>query len=294
MQPTQVSGKPEGRKVSMKDKVQRHQIYEVVMDHIKAEIASGRLQPGDRIETVRELAQNLGVGQSSVREAVRVLSYMGLLRVKHGGGIFVTEQLEQNKMSPATSVLPEGTRTSMRQLLELRLAIEPMVARLAAEHATEDEVREIVQRYEFVQHVHETDLKAFQEESALQEEDVLFHMAIANASHNPLLLDALERVHGQLRESRRITSRVPQLVDSALRFHPQIAESIAAHNAVRAENFMRTHIEDVVWWLEAYDAKHRISLGDDTLSIDTSLSDISRLSSKKLLATEFTLDPFPR
>ncbi len=273
----------------MQNKIQRHQIYEVVMEHIRNDIVSGKLKAGDRIETVRELAQRLGVGQSSVREAVRVLSYMGLLRVKHGGGIFVTEQLDQDGELVSGNLLAEGARTSMRQLLELRLGIEPVAARLAAERATAEERQEIEQRCDEVQQVHQQNLKAFQERSELQEEDVLFHMSIMRAAHNPLLLDALERVHTQLRESRQITSRVPQLVDSALRFHPQITESILAHDALRAENFMRAHIEDVVWWLEVYDAEHQAKQKEEHPLTDTYAMNTLQIHKDGLLATEFTL-----
>jgi GntR family transcriptional repressor for pyruvate dehydrogenase complex len=271
----------------MQDKVQRHQLYEVVMECIRADIASGKLKAGDRLETVRELARRLGVGQSSVREAVRVLSYMGLLRVKHGGGIFVTERLDQEDAFATRKMLAEGDPTSLRHLLELRLAIEPLAARLAAERATEDDRREIRRRCDVVQQIHQQNLKAFQEQSALQEEDVLFHMAIVRASHNALLLDTLERVHNQLRESRNITSHVPQLVDSALRFHPQITESILMHDARHAENFMRTHLEDVMWWLEMYDAKRQDQPREGQSIIDNDVHALQP-SEKGLLAIEFT------
>jgi GntR family transcriptional regulator, transcriptional repressor for pyruvate dehydrogenase complex len=276
----------------MQDKVQRHQLYEVVMECIRADIASGKLKAGDRLETVRELARRLGVGQSSVREAVRVLSYMGLLRVKHGGGIFVTERLDQEGVFESRNLLAEGDRASLRHLLELRLAIEPMSARLAAERATEDDIREIERRCNIVQELHEQNLKAFQEQSVLQEEDVLFHMAIVRGAHNALLLDALERVHSQLRESRNITSHVPQLVDSALRFHPQITESICMHDARHAENFMRAHLEDVMWWLEVYDAKRQARPREGQNVTNNEVHAVQS-SEKGLLAIEFMLDSAP-
>ncbi len=232
--------------------VQRQQVYEAVMEQIRADIASGQLDPGDRLESVRDLAQRLGVGQSSVREAVRVLSYMGLLRIKHGGGIFVTERSGIEATNPIDTLL-DVERASLRHLMELRLAVEPMSARWAAERAAPSERDDIERRCGEVQDVLRRGVE-FQERSEFQEEDIAFHMAIVRAAHNPLVLDTLERVHAQLRLGRRVTAHVPQLVDSALHFHPQIAQSILARDPGRAENFSRAHVEDVLWWLEAHDA----------------------------------------
>ena len=276
----------------MQNKVQRHQIYEMVMDQIRADIASGRLKAGDRLETVRDLAQRLGVGQSSVREAVRVLSYMGLLRVKHGGGIFVTERLSLGNPPAPQGMMGEVVRTSLRHLIELRLVVEPAVARWAAERATERECEEMQRRCDKVQEMIQQGL-AQDEQSEYQEEDVEFHMSIARAAHNPLLLDTLERVHTQLRVGRLITLRVPQLVDSALRFHPQITQSILAHDAGRAENFMRAHIEDILWWLEVYDADHVERHAQVSIPADEAEALSLKTSGEGLLATEFTLPVVP-
>ncbi len=240
---------------------QRRQVYSAVMDQIRDDIAVGRLQAGDRLETVSNLAKRLGVGQSSVREAVRVLSYMGLLRVKHGGGIFVTERLSSGGTPDPIDSMADVERISLWHLMELRLVVEPAAARWAAERATAAERAEIVRRCAEVQDELRRNIE-FLENSEFQEDDVEFHLAIVRAAHNPLLLDTLERVHAQLRVGRYITSHVPQLVDSALRFHPQIAQAILAHDASRAETYARSHVEDVVWWLEQH-AADRLALGDE-------------------------------
>ncbi|GCE07858.1 FadR/GntR family transcriptional regulator [Dictyobacter aurantiacus] len=276
----------------MQDKIQRQQVYEVVMKSLKKDIESGKLKAGDRLATMRELAVHFGVGQSSVREAIRVLSHMGLLYVKHGGGIFVNERRAWEQTPATSGVLVEGVRTSLLHLLELRLAIEPMAARLAAIRATEEECQEIQQRCDEVQLIHQQNLKVYQEQSASeesisQEEDVLFHMTIVRAAHNPFLLETLEHVHGQLREGRQITWLVPQLVNSALHFHPQITESILTHDALRAESFMRAHLEDVVWWLELYDTQNQGKHQDDAGSTGSSEPGVPQRA-KGVLATELT------
>jgi GntR family transcriptional repressor for pyruvate dehydrogenase complex len=237
----------------MESQVRRRQVFSVVMDHIRDDIAAGRLQAGDRVESVSNLARRFGVGQSSVREAVRVLSYMGLLRVKHGGGIFVTERLSCGDPRDPMETMPEGERASLWHLMELRLVVEPAAARWAAERATLSERAEIQRRCNEVQGELQRNPE-FLARSEFQEDDVQFHLAIIRAAHNPLLLDTLERVHVQLRIGRYITSHVPQLVDSALRFHPQIAQAILTHDVLRAENYARSHVEDVIWWLEQHRA----------------------------------------
>jgi GntR family transcriptional repressor for pyruvate dehydrogenase complex len=271
----------------MQSKIQRHQIYEIVMEQIRQDIAAGRLKPGDRLESVRELAQRLGVGQSSVREAVRVLSYMGLLHVQHGRGIFVGEGLSPRDIIDPREHMSEGMRTSLRHLIELRLVVEPAAARWAAERATPEECEEIKRRCDEVQRLLRR--ADYAESSEFQEQDIEFHMAILRAAHNPLLLDTLERVYQQLRISRQITAHVPQLLESALRFHPQVTQSILAHDMVRAENFMRAHMEDVLWWLERYDTEHRQSRAQQGANADDQGTDAPAPTREGLLETEFLL-----
>jgi GntR family transcriptional repressor for pyruvate dehydrogenase complex len=249
----------------MQKQVQRRLVYTAVMEQIRDDIAEGRLHAGDRLESVSNLAKHLGVGQSSVREAVRVLSYMGLLRVKHGGGIFVTERLSDGGTVDPMESMAEVERASLWHLMELRLAIEPAAARGAAERATPDERVEIMRRCDEVQEELRRNIE-FLAKSEFQEDDVAFHLAIVRASHNPLFVDTLERVHTQLRIGRYITSHVPPLVDSALRFHPQIAQAILAQDAVRAENYARSHVEDVIWWLEQRASDNLAVAGKDCLN----------------------------
>jgi GntR family transcriptional repressor for pyruvate dehydrogenase complex len=236
----------------MQGKVQHHQVYEAVVERISQEITSGHLKAGERLESTRKLAERFGVGQSSIREALRVLSYMGLVRVKHGSGVFVAEQpIQHANALPSAYPWAEEPPPVLRHLIELRMVVEPPAARWAAERATAAEREEIQQRCERTQQCLSR-VDEFQRRKDFQEEDVEFHMAIVRATHNPFLIDPLERVHSLLRFGREITSHVPHLVGSALHFHPQITRSIITGDAQRAESFMRAHLEDVLWWLEMH------------------------------------------
>ena len=229
----------------------RLQVYATVLDRLHHEIAAGRLKPGDRLESMSQMAHRFGVGQSSVREAIRVLSYTGALRVKHGGGIFVNEPSVPEAQAMEH---PAEDRASLWDLMELRLVVEPAAARLAAQRATFEERTEIRRRSE--QNARAGAGGAMPEAAGMQDDDNEFHLVIVRATHNPLLLNLIEQVHGQLREGRFTLPKFDQLVESSARFHPQIAHSIMAHDPARAESFSRAHIEDAMWWLEQRASGH--------------------------------------
>ena len=110
------------------------QRYEQIADHVVGEIRAGRLRPGDRLPGERELAQRLGVGRASVREALGFLQVRGLIDTRHGAGSFVAPGAADDvgRAAPVPGVLLAAD-ASPAALLEARAILEPGMARLAAE-----------------------------------------------------------------------------------------------------------------------------------------------------------------
>lgn len=116
--------------------------YEHVVNYIQGLIFSGALKRGEKLVPERELAEQLGVGRNSVREAMRTLSLMGFISSTQGAGNYVTCDLTKNLTASIRMMLLLG-ETSYRQISELRTGIEAQAALLAARHITLEQAAEL-------------------------------------------------------------------------------------------------------------------------------------------------------
>jgi len=157
------------------------QRYERVADHLAGEVRCGTLAPGERLPSERDLARRLGVGRSSVREAIAALQLRGIVETRHGAGSFIT--------AVATDRITDGDGAerhdaSPSAVLEARGAFEPSVVRLAAARARRDPVAEDL-----------LDLMDREpDRAAWNRADRLFHRQLAAMTDNPVLLAMAESV----------------------------------------------------------------------------------------------------
>ena len=124
--------------------------YEQVAEQIRRLISSGALKPGDLLPPERELAAKLGVGRSSIRDAVRTLEVMGILEPRQGHGTVVRDLSADALVVPLSLVLTRK-RELVTELLDVRRMIEPGLAARAAKNATAEEIAkmgEILERHE--------------------------------------------------------------------------------------------------------------------------------------------------
>lgn len=217
----------------------RKLIYEIVYEEIERNIREGIWKPEDKIPTVQELSRQLEVSASSVREAIRILSQQNLLRVEQGRGTFVVQQLEE-KPENALSFLE---KSSMAQLTEARLVIEPELAAMVAEHGTKEELKEIM----FYARTME---KKFRNKENFLFEDLEFHHSIAKAAKNKILLKMVVMIGDLLAESRRLSMRIHNQNEKAVNYHLLIAKAINDRNPTQARRLMRAHILDLLEDLE--------------------------------------------
>jgi GntR family transcriptional repressor for pyruvate dehydrogenase complex len=151
-------------------------------------IVQGSVQPGERLPSENDMARELGVSRTVVREAVRLLTARGLVEARNGSGIYVRALGAELVRGPMDLLLRARGLTG-EQLLEVREGIEVQVARLAAERAT---AADIVALEKAVAVQREPSTTAAQSVEA----DLAFHHGLARATHNPLfeaLSDALAR-----------------------------------------------------------------------------------------------------
>ena len=166
-------------------KLKQPKVAEVIIEHIEQMIVEGSLQPGQPLPSERDLAVQLEVSRPSLREAIRQLVERGLLVSKHGEGTQVSEAAGLQFNNPITQLLLRDAQ-GQRDLLEFRHTLEGNIAYFAAMRATDVDREMITSAYERLQTSHAQDDDIL-EASA----DAQFHLAIAAACHNRVLLHTM-------------------------------------------------------------------------------------------------------
>src|ERR1700683_3005934 len=175
--------------------VRTSRLYEQIVQQIEESVLNGSLKPGDQLPAERELAQRLGVSRTAVREAVKTLREKGLVEAYSGRGTFVTDGTSQAARQSFDLMVKLGQAEGSPHLAELRLILEPGIAALAAARVQEPEIvalREAVTVMDGAQ----------RDPEAYIEADLDFHLALAEAAGNPLILSLIDSIVGLLREQR--------------------------------------------------------------------------------------------
>jgi DNA-binding FadR family transcriptional regulator len=221
------------------------QIYEQIAQRLEADIAAGRLTPGERLPSERELAQRLEVGRSSVREAIGALQLSGIVETRPGSGSFVAAD------APALLLARDGAGLAHHDaspfaLLDAREAFEPAVARMAAGRGGPDaEIERLLAEMDAV-----VDIASPGQRVTWSEADRLFHRRIGQLAANPVLAavcDQLAQIMDEplwrrLRDDS-VAERGHLRVHSAE--HRMIYEAIVAGDGDAAEFYAREHIRRV-------------------------------------------------
>ncbi len=209
-------------------------IYESVLEHIKARLLKGELEPGSRLPTVAVLAKQLDVGTASVREAYRILESQGILEVTQGRGTFVSSAIRDSGDVFRHFQLAE--HESLAHLLEARKLLEPGIAALAAQRATIAEADAIVDAAQGAE-------QSPPNVDDFAEENIRFHDLLASAAHNPVAARMLTAIHDLIRDVQPLAAQIPDSAEQAIHFHKLIAIAIKAGNPDAAHAFMCQHIE---------------------------------------------------
>src|ERR1700680_3479821 len=176
--------------------VRTSRLYEQIVQQIEDSVLNGSLKPGDQLPAERELAQRLGVSRTAVREAVKALREKGLVEAYSGRGTFITDGTSQAIRQSLGLMVKIGQPSGSVHLAELRLMLEPQIAALAATRIEEQllaTMREAVVVMD----------RSLHDPDAYIEADLDFHLAMAEAVENPLILSLLDSIVGLLREQRR-------------------------------------------------------------------------------------------
>lgn len=206
---------------------------------IKNAIADRRLQPGDRLPPERELARMLGVSRTSLRDALKVLSGMGLVRVRRSHGVFVAPPEDRSSMSRhlARALLLDAR--PIADLFEIRLAIETKGAAWAAARATDEQLATLAQRHDDMRQRAGSGSLSPKEANRL---DTELHRLIAEATGNAILVRIVEDLRGLLEESRDRREMPPDRIADSVAEMGRIVGAICRRDPEEAELEMHAHL----------------------------------------------------
>ena len=218
--------------------VQTSRLYEQIVRQIEDSIMQGALKPGDQLPAERDLAQQFGVSRTAVREAVKTLREKGLLEAYSGRGTFITDGTSENIRQSLDRMIKMGQPEGSLYLAEVRAILEPEIAALAATRIEEQHLTGLREAYA-VMGRSRTDPEAY------IEADLDFHLSLAEAAANPLILSLLDSIVGVLREQRLRIFRVEGGPERGQFHHQRILEAIEQRNPAKARDAMRAHLQQV-------------------------------------------------
>lgn len=204
-----------------------------IADQLRQAIFARKYLPGDRLPPERDLAQQLGVHRASVRQALKRLEIQGLLRIRHGDGIFVRDFLTEGNVSVLEAYLfsKEGQNLeSFRNIQEFRILVQREMARLAALRRTQNDLSAL-----------DLILSTEEQESdpaTFRRLDWEFFQSIARASHNILYTFLLNSVRPLHERWGALYFSIPGAIDMTRRFHGLISRAIAKGDGYRAGSVM--------------------------------------------------------
>jgi DNA-binding FadR family transcriptional regulator len=214
------------------DPVQTATTLEETVERLGTAIRLGLLGPGDRLPPERDLADQLGIARSTLRQALTSLTESGhLIALRgRGGGTFVS----------AAPPLAESSRVELdpchlREVLDQRIAVEVGTVVLAAERATAEDLRRL--------HEHVETMRIVEDFSAYRRADVFFHLGIAEAARSARLLAAMTELQGQMSELiGHIAHPAPVLARSNEQ-HADLVAALERRDGWAAAQIVREHLK---------------------------------------------------
>lgn len=214
--------------------VGRNNIADDIFYIMRELIVSGKLKPGTMLPGEVQLSEFMGVGRSTLREALRALSAIGLItRTKRG--TYINDTININNILPFPEILK---RVRCKDIVEFRGMLETKIAALAAQRALVEDIKNLSYAL--------TCMKGAENIDELTEADTLFHLHLAVASQNELLHKTYEMIRDAL-ESHIYEAFLnnPEIKFRAIKFHEKILDAVIKEDPKTAKEVMKEHISDV-------------------------------------------------
>ncbi len=217
--------------------VSKSAVAEDIVAQLLSMIREKKLRSGDKLPPKRDLAVMMDVSRPSLREALRTLSVMGIINLRHGSGIYVTA-LEPAKLVEHLDFVFSLDDSTYVQLFETRKALEPPICALAAQRITEEEIAQLEEC------LSRSRMGLIDYEAYLQA-DLDLHEIIAIAARNPLLQRFMSSLRSLGKASRKRTATLPGVVEQTIQDHQRIIQALREHQPEVAHRAMLVHLEHV-------------------------------------------------
>lgn len=205
----------------------RSRLHEEIVTIIQKQIMSGKIAPGDKLPTERELAENFNVNRATVREALRKLENLDLVEIRHGDGLYTKNYLESGNLDLIKAALnTSGREDILFNILEARRYIVPQIAYLAAQRRTQEDLDELEQ-------------VICKENLTMMERDIKVHQTIARATHNLLCTIGLNFFNQIYRDYGYLYFDNERNVERSRMFHNEIYAAVKNQKPEDARRIMR-------------------------------------------------------
>jgi DNA-binding FadR family transcriptional regulator len=224
------------------EKLSKRNHYEEITEQVKRLIVEGKLKVGDKLPSTKQMSEQFGVGRSTTREALSALKAMGLIEIRQGGGCRVISS------APAGVELPELqslrlNRDTVLELLEARESLEVSNAAIASVKRSEEDLAKLRGIVD--------EMNRFAgDETEGERLDLLFHLTLAEATHNSIMVRLFESIMGHIETAihdiRRVELYASEAVAERLyREHSAIFEAIVQQDAGLASERMKQHLQHI-------------------------------------------------
>lgn len=205
-----------------------------------ARLTKGHLEVGQKLPGERQLAEELGVGRSTIREVLKSLALLGLLDVRQGDGTYLSANTSDVLPQVVEWSLLLGGR-SIRSLTEARFHLEVILAGMTAERRSDAELEMLNDVFARM-----SSAVIGADHDAYAEADADFHVAIANASGNEILASVLQSIRALLRSWTEQVTSGPVTLEQSLALHQPILDAICKRDSDAASSAMKTHMDQAI------------------------------------------------
>jgi GntR family transcriptional repressor for pyruvate dehydrogenase complex len=233
--------------------VKTGKISERIARQIKDTILNGAMKSGDRLPPERELVERFQASRISIREALKNLEASGLLTIKPGSGVFVSE-VNSKPLSESLASILRIKRVSMSELSEARMILEPNIAKLACERMTPEDLLKLEENIAGALRIVKSNVSA-------RVKNIEFHSLLAESTHNSVLTLTVRTLLDVLQEmSFEVIDDSPpgvEIASQTVRYHKKILEALKARDAEKVFELMRKHIFKIQGSLKKVKSKNR-------------------------------------
>jgi GntR family transcriptional repressor for pyruvate dehydrogenase complex len=218
--------------------IQPERLYEQIVSQIEQRIVAGELKAGDQLPSEYELAKQFAVSRTAVREAIKTLREKRLVEIRPGRGTFIINGMPDAMRHSLGLLMRFGSVNGFSNLVEVREILEPEIAALAATRITEEYIAGMREALEIME-------TALDNVEVFAEADLDFHLALAEATQNPIIPVLVDSIIDLLREQRKRIGFVNGGLQRGQSHHKKILDAVIRRDPQAARQAMQDHLEQV-------------------------------------------------